>query len=173
MGLGFKFREDIKDPGTVKELDSLYKFLQTNQVSGLANHVADRGNPHGVTVAQIGAVATSRLSQGVYTPTFTGTTNVASSTPSQCQYVKVDSVVTVSGQIDVTPTAAGATELQLTLPVSSDFTAAGQCAGTACNAVSLAAGICADTSTNRARVRFTAPSGAAQTFYFTVSYQIL
>jgi hypothetical protein len=70
---------------------------------------------------------------GTYTPTLTNTTNVASSTASSCQYMRVGNVVTVSGQVDITPTSAGAiTVLGVSLPIASNLSAGRNCCGTSC-----------------------------------------
>jgi hypothetical protein len=59
-------------------------------------------------------------SSGTYTPTITNVLNVSSSSiPYTCYYSKVGNIVTVSGIIDITPTASGAaTSLYLSLPIS-------------------------------------------------------
>jgi hypothetical protein len=71
------------------------------------------------------------LASGTYTPTFTGVANVTSLTGYDAQYVRVGSVVTVSGKFDVTPTAAAptTTEVGISLPVASDLGALEQLGG--------------------------------------------
>src|SRR5439155_66361 len=60
-----------------------------------------------VSVAQLGSTDISDLASGTYTPTLTNSVNVAASTAYTCQYLRVGSVVTVSGQMDIDPTGAG------------------------------------------------------------------
>src|SRR3989304_507028 len=66
-----------------------------------------------------------RLSSGVYPPTLTNTTNIAASTAYECQWMRIDSVITVSGKFDVDPTtAATVCVLGLSLPGASNMGAA-------------------------------------------------
>jgi hypothetical protein len=62
------------------------------------------------------------LRSGTYTPTLTNGTNVSSSTAYVCQWKRVGNVVTVSGRVDIDPTATGATVLGISLPVASALT---------------------------------------------------
>lgn len=67
-------------------------------------------------------LASVNVSSGTYTPTLFNTTNVAASTAYACQWMRVGSVVTVSGAVDVDPTlAATVTLLGMSLPVASNF----------------------------------------------------
>jgi len=60
---------------------------------------------------------------GTYTPTLGNVTNVAASTLNQdFQYIRVGSIVQVSGSIAVDPTSAATqTVLSITLPIASNF----------------------------------------------------
>lgn len=77
-----------------------------------------------------GTVTASNLLSGTYTPTLTGVTNVAATTSAVCQYMRVGNVVTVSGAVQVDPTAAAGTALRLSLPVASNLANARELAGT-------------------------------------------
>lgn len=72
------------------------------------------------------------ISSGTYTPTLTNTTNVSSSTAYQCQYLRVGSVVTVSGMVGITATAGAGTftVLRMSLPISSNVSAIENLGGT-------------------------------------------
>jgi hypothetical protein len=60
------------------------------------------------------------LASGTYTPTLSNTTNIAASAAFVCQYQRVGNVVTVSGRVNITPTAASvASELGISLPIAS------------------------------------------------------
>ncbi len=116
------------------------------------------------------------VASGTYTPTLTNVTNVASSTPSACQWIRVGNVVTVSGLFDVDPTSASvATELGISLPIASALTAASNVGGTASSItlVSNTGGIQADATNDRARLSYVPPSNAATTMGFTFTYVIL
>jgi hypothetical protein len=112
---------------------------------------------------------------GTYTPTLTGVANVAASSAAIAQWLRVGSVVTVSGTVTVDPTAAGLTQLGISLPVASAFTLAAQCAGVA--AAPGVAGQCAaivgDATTDRAELRWTAVDVTSQLWAFTFTYEVL
>jgi hypothetical protein len=140
-----------------------------------------------------GGIATSRTAvtapaasdgnvfSGTYTPTLTNTTNVAASTASQCQYMRVGNVVTVSGRVSITPTAANTTTLiGISLPVASSFSTAQQCSGTSSTDTTVTAdqqsgggSIVADTTNNRASLRLAPASTTALGRPFTFTYQVL
>jgi hypothetical protein len=112
---------------------------------------------------------------GTYTPTLTSVTNVAATTSDVFQYMRVGSVVTVSGQISVDPTSNGnAVEVGISLPIASDFSSLTQCSGTAHgfdgSDNGRSAGITADTTNNRAALGWVEVNGAANnlwTVHFT------
>jgi hypothetical protein len=112
---------------------------------------------------------------GTYTPTLTNVTNVASSTASVCQYMRVGSVVTVAGVVTIDPTATGATELGMALPIASDFAAVSQCGGTFSNQVTSGnvGSINADTSNNRAKFLMNAVDATSKVYTFTFTYLIV
>jgi hypothetical protein len=69
------------------------------------------------------------VASGVYTPTVTAISNVISSTPSQCQWMRVGNVVTVSGAVLIQGSLVSQTEFELTLPVASVLTDPANVAG--------------------------------------------
>jgi hypothetical protein len=74
-------------------------------------------------VGSIGGGGTT-LASGVYTPTLTGTANVDAVVVQGADwpYMRVGSVVTVSGQINIDPTAsATTTSVRISLPIASNF----------------------------------------------------
>lgn len=113
---------------------------------------------------------------GIYTPTLTNVTNIAASTAYPCQYISIGSVVTVSGKVDIDPTAgAVASELGMTIPVASNFANDYECSGTgvAPSVDGLACGISADATNNRAKVSFVSAIVANSSVFFTFTYQVL
>jgi hypothetical protein len=66
---------------------------------------------------------------GTYTPTFTNTLNLDGSTASDLQYIRVGSVVTVSGVVQIDPTTASTVQMGISIPVASNFTNSGQAGG--------------------------------------------
>jgi cytoskeletal protein RodZ len=116
------------------------------------------------------------IDSGVYTPTLTNTTNIASSTAQACQYTQIYSTVTVSGTVVIQATATGACNLKMTLPVPSGFTSSGQAAGAL--ATTTAGGtaqgaIVADVLGDQFEFRFNATDTLSTTYAFTVTYQIV
>jgi hypothetical protein len=93
--------------------------------------------------------------------------------------MRVGDVVTVSGKVDIAVTATGLTQLNMTLPVASNFSASENCGGVAQVSYSgistnLAAGIQADATNDRAQLYyFGNVTGAAQSFFFTFTYRII
>lgn len=71
------------------------------------------------------------VASGTWIPELTNTTNVAASVTNSCQYMRAGSVVTVSGYVQVRPSAVGAVQLDVSLPVPSDFTGFSQASGLA------------------------------------------
>lgn len=120
-------------------------------------------------------VSLTTVISGTYTPTATNTTNIAASTPALAQYMRVGSVVTVSGEVLIDPTATGDIELGLTLPIASNLGAASDVAGTA--ATSNAAGygvVFGDAANDRATLSGNATVDAvARTWRYTFTYRII
>lgn len=121
--------------------------------------------------------ASGQVYSGTYTPTLTGVTNVQGSTTDTCQYCRIGSVVTVSGHINIDPTATGFTELGISLPVASNFAAIGQCAGliivggvTPSDAPGV---IFASIASDRAEVEITVNSALNLDYYFHFTYLIV
>ena len=117
------------------------------------------------------------INGGVYTPTLTNVTNVAASTAYECQWQQIENTVVVSGRVDIDPTALVATELGISLPplYPSAFTAVSQCGGTGVSALvgSQCAGIDADITNDRARLRYIPTSTNNAGMQFTFTYRII
>jgi len=117
------------------------------------------------------------LNAGIYTPTLTNVTNVTASTAYICQWMQIGNVVTVSGKVDIDPTAAAATptELGMSLPVSSNFSAEEECGGTAVSDVASTypVRILADSVNNRASFKFLSGTTTSDSYSFTFTYQII
>lgn len=86
-------------------------------------------NVHNITGGNTASL--HQISSGTYTPTLTGVANVQASTVYAAQWMRVGKVVTVSGQIDLDPTAAGTVQFTIGLPVASTFTHSSHLCGTA------------------------------------------
>lgn len=128
------------------------------------------------TTAFVAAYAPS----GTYTPTLTGTVNVSSTTAFACTYIRVGSIVTVSGFFQVTPTAAtSATSLRISLPVASAFATGNEAAGVAVRSGNLAsqniAGvISANAATDDVSLLFFCDAdNASRSWLFHFQYQVI
>lgn len=117
------------------------------------------------------------ITSGTYTPTLFNVSNVSSSTAYQCQYMRIGSVITVSGKIDIQPTSATVTTIGISLPIASSFTNDYQAGGTASPGNELFAGsIKADATNDRAQLDFSIPAtGTTSTssWFFTFTYHRL
>lgn len=115
------------------------------------------------------------VSSGTYTPTLTNTSNVSSSTAYSSQYMRVGSVVTVSGRVDITPTLTLTnTNLGMSLPIPSDFANLNEGCGTAnCNSLLSSAAIFADATNNNVSVVFLSQATGAEAFFYTFTYRII
>lgn len=112
---------------------------------------------------------------GGYTPTLTNVTNVDASTAFALQYLRVGNTVTVSGKIEVDPTAAAATSVGISLPIASNFGAAEDCGGIgAAHAIAgQSGGIYADAANNRAELTYVAANTGNAAMWIHFTYQVI
>lgn len=114
------------------------------------------------------------LAHGTYTPTGTTTTNADSVTTYASQYLRVGDTVTVSGKVDIDPTAAGTCEVRLSLPIASTFASDQQCGGTAAaSAIHQSVRIQGGAGVTSARFVFQAPDGTARSYNFSFTYLVV
>jgi hypothetical protein len=134
-----------------------------------------------IYVAWVEVSLSPPVESGVYVPTVAPGLNVNDADAYECQYLRVGNTVTVSGNVDITPlNANAATSLRLSLPVSSNFGALEDCAGTANGTAyavvqAIVSGLIqADTTNNEASLFFYTPGTAVDMnmrFHFT--YQVI
>ncbi|HKY81893.1 MAG TPA: hypothetical protein VJM09_10545 [Sphingobium sp.] len=120
--------------------------------------------------------ADGNLYSGTYTPTLTNVSNVTTSIASPLQYMRVGNTVTVSGKIDIQPTAlATSTQLGISLPIASNFANDYECGGTASavGGAQEAAGIFADTTNDRAQLQFVSANTAQHRMMLSFTYQLV
>lgn len=114
------------------------------------------------------------VAASTYTPALTNVTNVAASTAFLCQWVQIGDMVTVSGRVDIDPTALGFIELGMALPVASNFASGLECGGTAvAKLVTEALAISADTVNNRAVFQGVATDTANRAYSFSFTYRVV
>lgn len=164
--------------GTVAAAD--VTGLATVATSGAYSDLS--GKPALAAVATSGLYSdlsgTPTLVSGVYTPIIVIVANldVTGTTAYECQYMRVGSVVTVSGKVDVNPTlTATSTQLGIPLPIASNFGAAEDCAGVAfASAVAgMGGAILGDATNDRAQLQFVSSDINSQPMYFSFQYQVI
>ena len=116
------------------------------------------------------------LAAGKWTPTTNNISNLDDSSAAEGQYLRVGATVTGSILLTVNPTlATTSTQLELDLPVASNFgatsDAAGSCGGD--DLVSEVAGIRADATSNELEVLWVTTSLASHEISCAFSYQII
>jgi len=154
--------------------------MAADTIKGRANG-AGSGDPTDLSAAQVATIISSaiasalNITSGVYTPTLTAVINVAASTQLQCQYVRIGSVVIVSGRLSVDPTAVGATELGISLPIASNFGAVEDCGGVGFANASdgLGAAIVADTTNDRATMVWVQSDAANRSMSIIFMYRVI
>jgi hypothetical protein len=125
----------------------------------------------------VAIITALNVSYGVYTPSVSNLSNITSDARySSTMFTRVGNVVTVSGKIQIVPTAAGATSLDLSLPVATNnFSDDSQAAGVGMyiNGSSFAtARIYANNATQTVKFLYRAPDTAVADFSFSFSYTI-
>jgi len=121
------------------------------------------------------SATTTAATSGTYTPTITLVSNAASSTARVCQYLRVGSVVTVSGYVTVTATTpAVSSRIYMSLPISSSFTSTAQAggAGGVPGGANIGTIIFANSTATTVSMDFLPVAGATD-YWFTYTYQIL
>jgi hypothetical protein len=115
------------------------------------------------------------VESGAYVPSITGVYNIAGSSATACQFLRVGNTVTVSGSVEVNASSASTlTRFRISLPITSDLSAIGQCAGTACCQVANEPGlIFSDTSNERALLDYYPTSAGDQDLFFTFTYRVI
>jgi hypothetical protein len=116
------------------------------------------------------------VQSGAYTPTLVNVANLDDSTAFECQYLRVGTVVHVSGRVSVDPTTtATPTLLSISLPIASNFANNEDCAGVAFSPAfaGAGAGIFADVTNNVAQLQWVADDVSNHSMYFTFTYSIL
>lgn len=122
------------------------------------------------------SIGLGAITSGTYTPTLTNSANITSSTALLCQYMRVGSVVTVSGGVTLTPTLlATLTTLGVSLPVASNLANAENLGGAANSAsvASASAAVFCDAANDRATMQMISVGTGAETFYFSFTYQVI
>lgn len=108
-----------------------------------------------------------RLKAGFWTPSLSNTTNLDGSTAYQCIFLRVGAILAFAGKVDANPTAAAATTLGISLPVTSNIAAEEDVAGVGfCSAVQQGARLLGDATNNRITMQWLANDTANRGWSF-------
>lgn len=120
-------------------------------------------------------IPTTLIDSGTYTPTITNSVNVSASAASQCQWKRVGNMVTVSGSVNITPTATGDTQFRVTLPVASNFAATSNAGGAGMDRQFPYApvGVSADSALDVVLMQFNPTNLGIRAVTFTFSYLVI
>lgn len=112
---------------------------------------------------------------GVWTPTLTNVTNIASSSAFATAFLKKGNVVMCAGSVVIDPTAAGAAELGMSLPFATNFAVSRQLGGVATQPTTagVVIAILADTTNDRASFQWVVVDTGNRNHYFTFGYQLI
>lgn len=168
-------------PKTVYDGDGTATALKVSTTGAVVDGetTVNSGLTIGRTAVTSPAASDGNVFSGTYTPTLTNGTNITSSTAYPCQYMRVGNVVTVTGSVSITPTAAGTALIDISLPIISAFTVSRQASGfISYNASTVAhsgyGSIYSESTNDRLQTRFNAGVGGTdQEWHFTATYQVI
>lgn len=142
------------------------------------SNLKDKTDGNANAIAEAGKKEASKndptVESGVYTPVLFNVTNLDSSATYPAQWMRVGNVVTVSGRVDVDPTATASTKLGISLPVKTNFQFGYQLGGTAaCPTIaSEVSPIAADTGNNRADMSWVTTNATNHVMSFSFTYLV-
>lgn len=142
-------------------------------LTGTANQIAI-SNGDGTGGNPTFSLSVGDVINGTYTPTLTSVTNIQASTAYVCRWQRVGSFVTVSGQVDIDPTAATptASQIDISLPIASALASTSDCTGVATQRQNSPGTILGITANNRAGLFFVAESASNNTWAFVFTYEV-
>lgn len=139
---------------TVTRATGVFNFGSTPQVNG------------------VNVAVSTDFESGTYTPVATAVLNVAAVTVASAHYMRVGTVVTVSGLVNIDPTAAGVAQVRLTIPIASNFASNAQAAGVASSQTE-SARIMSDATNDAVIIDYSAVSTSNTGFWYTYTYRIV
>lgn len=192
LGLGTAATQNTGTSGANVPLLSTantWTLLQTLTAGAATDTIAERTAAAGVTIDSVllkdGGITTSGTGSSAITslgylaaaPTLTNVTNVSASTAVENIAIRIGNFAIQGGRLSVTPTANTTdTRLDISLLFASDLTDAGDCFGAAfiygAAGRTNNMGLYADTTNNRAILRWTSQSNAGEAVVYFVGYRI-
>jgi hypothetical protein len=164
--------------GGTEDFDLVFKTMAAGTSVAERLRITSNGRLYGTALHNNAGAVTGTTNQyiasGTYTPTITNGANVAASTASACQWIRVGNVVTISGKISVDPTATSTiTVVTITLPIATTITdneLAG--AGTRSEITTVVPVLIAGTATE-ANFVFYPTDATDRSIYFSFTYLIV
>lgn len=151
-----------------------------SQVAFAANTFPARsstGNLVAKAISDTAILAAAQPAYGTYTPTASGAVNVTANTQHLAQWLRNGDTVTVSGNMEIQPTAAAdtATRLRISLPVASALANTFECCGAGVNISGLyrAIAIYGDVASDTAELAFAADSTSNRTCTYHFTYRVI
>jgi hypothetical protein len=154
----------------------------TNNVERI--RITEDGRLYGTALHNNAGAVTGTASQyiasGTYTPTLTNVAGASSSIAHPGQWIRVGNVVHVSGTLEgIASTTGDAMRIGISLPVASNFASVYDCAG--CGAIratvagysTTAAEISADTTNDRADMRYLNVLDLGDVIHYSFTYTVL
>lgn len=140
-----------------------------------ANHFSSLGTSYIYGPLLNKAVLTAaKAADGTYTPTVGAVTNTAAPVPGVAMWSRAVDTVHVSGLVNITPSASGTVQVDISLPIPSNLLVPADLAGT-CGAggvSGMSGSVWGNDAADMARLQFTTSVLSAQNVRFTFSYRI-
>lgn len=115
---------------------------------------------------------TPYLESGTFTPAGTTGTNVTVVTPGLSTWMRVGRVVTVSGQVSITTTAAASSSCALTFPINSNIATDTECSGVFSSLVAGSGRIIGDATNDRTTFEWTVTATGSNSYRYTYTYLV-
>lgn len=152
--------------------DPFQTYVQNLNIAGVPD-VLDTANWVLVREHSTGQIKTMSVTNGTYTPTITEVANVTDHTAFSSVYSRVGDVVTVSGRVLITiDEMSTGTDIGISLPIASNFTASADCSGVAVASGSPVSGVEGHASGDYARIFFTSTSTGTAIYFYTFQYVV-
>lgn len=120
------------------------------------------------------SISSGSIESGTYTPTGSAVNKVTSVTPDAAQYLRVGSVVTVSGRVTVDITSAGSSvRWELSCPITTSHSTSSAGGTFDQDDVSNGGVIKGTSGTNNVRFTMNAASSGSNVFYYHFTYRII
>lgn len=115
---------------------------------------------------------TAYIESGTFTPAGTTGTNVTAITPGLATWNRVGRVVTISGQVSITTTAAVSSTCDISFPINSNIADANECSGTFSSLAAGSGRVIGNATNDRATFEWTATATGSNSYRYIYTYVI-